>query len=184
MVDDRKHWMNTMESTMNAEDGENACAQSPLNVRSPVNSHAFPINVNVLALINANPTQITILGTHPVAPLAFPAAKVNNPAPATLFARLKTDVANEAFPAVGGDAGVLVRLVVVDAPPYGMEWRSLEQGLVVWVVGEMGRSLEQGLVADWLLRWRRGVVSSRMEEGRSVLLLGILIAEAKLVIVR
>jgi len=85
---------------------------------------------------------------------------------------------------VGGDAGVLVRLVVVDAPPYGMEWSSLEQGLVVWVVGEMGRSLEQGLVADWLLRWRRGVVSSRMEEGRSVLLLGILIAEAKLVIVR
>jgi len=69
---------------------------------------------------------------------------------------------------VGGDAGVLVRLVVVDAPPYGMEWSSLEQGLV----------------ADWLLRWRRGVVSSRMEEGRSVLLLGILIAEAKLVIVR
>mmetsp|Transcript_1376 Transcript_1376/g.1481 ORF Transcript_1376/g.1481 Transcript_1376/m.1481 type:complete len:136 (+) Transcript_1376:599-1006(+) len=135
MVDERKHWQNTMESTMYAVEGENACAQSPLNVLSPVNSHAFPINVNVLPLINANPTQITILGTHPVAPLAFPAANVNNPAPATLFAKLNTLVANEASPPFGGDEGVIfwgdLVLTVVDAPPYGMEQRSLEQGLEV-----------------------------------------------------
>ena len=69
-----------------------------LNVGSPVISQALPIRINVLALANANPMQIAIEGIHPVPPAAFPAAKVSNPAPATLFARLKTEVAKEAFP--------------------------------------------------------------------------------------
>ena len=69
-----------------------------LNVGSPVISQALPIKINVLALANANPTQMAIEGIHPVPPAAFPAAKVSNPAPATLFARLNTDDAKDAFP--------------------------------------------------------------------------------------
>ena len=54
--------------------------------------------MNVLALAIARQQQIAIDGIHPLAPVAFPAARVKSPAPATLFARLNTDVAKDAVP--------------------------------------------------------------------------------------
>jgi hypothetical protein len=66
---------------------------------SPVISQALPIKVNVCADNAAKEEAIRIAGIHPTLDDAFPAAKVNKPAPATLFTKLKTD------------AGI------VDAPP-------------------------------------------------------------------
>jgi len=54
--------------------------------------------MNVLALAIARQQQMAIDGIHPLAPVALPAARVKSPAPATLFARLKTDVAKDAVP--------------------------------------------------------------------------------------
>lgn len=54
--------------------------------------------MKVLALAIARQEHMRIDGTQPQAPVALPAANVKSPAPATLFARLNTDVENEAVP--------------------------------------------------------------------------------------
>ena len=86
-----------MESTIQADLGEKAFDHNPLNVLSPVISQALPMRTKVCAEQNANVTQVRIEGTQPV-PDAFPAANVKIPAPATLLAKLKTEVRMEALP--------------------------------------------------------------------------------------
>lgn len=63
---------------------------SPLKSFSPVVSQAFPIMAKVYAEIAPKMVQSAMDGIHPV-PLAFPAANVSIPAPATLFTRLNME---------------------------------------------------------------------------------------------
>ena len=95
----KKHCVNTMLSTIHAVLGPKASPHNALNVLCPVRSQAFPIKRKVWAEIKAKVTHVTILGIQPV-PVALPAASVKIPAPATLLARLKTDVVMDALPVV------------------------------------------------------------------------------------
>ena len=96
-MDTKKHWINTMESTIHAVFGPKAFPHKPLKVFSPVISQALAMRMKVWDEQKANVVQIKMEGTHPV-PLAFPAARVKIPAPATLLAKLKMEVVTEAFP--------------------------------------------------------------------------------------
>ena len=91
-METKKHCIKTIESTTQAVGFPKALAHNPLKVSSPVNSHDLPINPNVCAETNASIVQIIIDGIQPVFPLAFPAAKVRIPAPATLLDKLKIEV--------------------------------------------------------------------------------------------
>ena len=84
-METKKHCVKTMESTIHAVFLPKALAHRPLKVSSPVISQALPIKMNVWAEQKANATHVKMEGIHPV-PLAFPAAKVKMPAPATLLA--------------------------------------------------------------------------------------------------
>mmetsp|Transcript_22779 Transcript_22779/g.34523 ORF Transcript_22779/g.34523 Transcript_22779/m.34523 type:complete len:93 (-) Transcript_22779:119-397(-) len=69
--------------------------------------------MKVCADMNASVQQIAMDGIHPLPPAALPAARVSSPAPATLLARLNTDVAKDASP-----CSVAVALTTsVFAPP-------------------------------------------------------------------
>lgn len=115
MILTRKHWQNTIESTIHAVFGSNASDHNPLNDRCPLRSHDLPINVNVCADIAARQVQTAILGTHPVPLRAFPAANVKIPAPATLLERLKMDVKIDALPLLLAlDVVVDLRLVAAN----------------------------------------------------------------------
>mmetsp|Transcript_21678 Transcript_21678/g.53545 ORF Transcript_21678/g.53545 Transcript_21678/m.53545 type:complete len:194 (-) Transcript_21678:85-666(-) len=97
MMETKKHWINTIESTIHAVLGPKAVDHSPLKVFSPVISQALAMRIKVWDEHKASVAQIKMEGIHPV-PLAFPAASVKIPAPATLFAKLKMEVVTDALP--------------------------------------------------------------------------------------